>query len=692
MSFLHPVFLFLLAAAGVPLVIHLLNRRRIPERPFGSLRFLRPSEKRSMRRVDLRRLLLLLLRMAAIALFALAVARPVVRGGLASLFPASSPRAVVLLVDRSWSMGASTGEGTAMDEAARRATSVLDHLEQGDELTVIFFDERPATVLAGAAFDRAAALDALAEPVPSWRTTDLRGAVDAALEILGRSPLQARELFIVSDFQRGVLGAGSGRGGGLRAGTTTGAPAVGDAGAAANAGEADPGPPGPVRAFLLPVGGAETGNTAIERIDTPRAVLHRGEAVAIDVHLRDTGGGTVRPLRIVVDGRRIAERETAVPAGGRRIERFLFPAEQAGRLRCEASTTPDRLPADDTRRFVLDVRERLTALLVADDDPYLEEAIAPGGKEGDLALERRDWRGFESADLDVDAAVLGSGRGPLDADLPLIERFVEQGGRLLVFVLPETEPVVRRLSGARLEIEFRDPGGGARSVEPVPGATLLAPFDREDLEALSRLRLRGGAAVRGVSPGSVELGYADGTPLVWRERRGNGEVVFVAVEPNNQALVLSPWFLPLVQQALLSATGGAPGGEVLVGEPIGRVADAGTVLLPGGATMRPGPGAPAVAREPGFAEIRTERGVQLVAVNPDCTVEPDLAPLDPRLVADSLGLAHAAVIERGAAPAERLRNAREGRELATPLAAAALVLLVVELAVAQYARRSADVG
>ena len=288
-----------------------------------------------------------------------------------------------------------------MDEAARRAASVLNHLEQGDELTVILFDDRPATVLAGAAFDRAAALAALADPVPSWRTTDLRAAVDAGLEALHRSPLRARELFIVSDFQRGALGAAGAWEGGARGDTRPGGEDAGRDGAAASAGGTAPTPHGPVRAFLLPVGGSETGNTAIERIDTPRAVLHRGETVAIDVHLRDTGGGAVRPLRIVVDGRRIAERETVVPANGRRIERFVFPAERAGRLRCEASTAPDRLPADDTRRFVLDVRERLTALLVADDDPYLAEAIAPGGEEGDIALERRDWRGFGSADLDA---------------------------------------------------------------------------------------------------------------------------------------------------------------------------------------------------------------------------------------------------------------------------------------------------
>ena len=92
MNFLNPLFLVALAAMAVPLLIHIFSRRRVPEIPFSTLRFLRRSDRRSMRRINFRRLLLLILRMAAIALVALAFARPVVRGGLAALFPAGGDR------------------------------------------------------------------------------------------------------------------------------------------------------------------------------------------------------------------------------------------------------------------------------------------------------------------------------------------------------------------------------------------------------------------------------------------------------------------------------------------------------------------------------------------------------------------------------------------------------------------------
>ena len=105
MDFLNPVYLAALAAVAVPLLIHLLSRRRVPVINFSSLRFLRPSDRRSMKRVNLRRLLLLALRMVGIALIVLAFARPTMKGRLATLFPGEETRTACILLDRSYSMG-----------------------------------------------------------------------------------------------------------------------------------------------------------------------------------------------------------------------------------------------------------------------------------------------------------------------------------------------------------------------------------------------------------------------------------------------------------------------------------------------------------------------------------------------------------------------------------------------------------
>src|SRR6185369_16388907 len=72
-------------AAGVPLVLHLLNRIRAPVVPFPTLRFLRLTAQKTARRRQIHQYLLLLVRMLVFVLLALAIASPLIRGGSSSL-------------------------------------------------------------------------------------------------------------------------------------------------------------------------------------------------------------------------------------------------------------------------------------------------------------------------------------------------------------------------------------------------------------------------------------------------------------------------------------------------------------------------------------------------------------------------------------------------------------------------------
>ena len=68
MQFLNPLVLFGLAATAIPIVLHFLSRRQLDDVPFAPLRFLVTTQEKQMRRMNLRRLLLLLLRVAIITL------------------------------------------------------------------------------------------------------------------------------------------------------------------------------------------------------------------------------------------------------------------------------------------------------------------------------------------------------------------------------------------------------------------------------------------------------------------------------------------------------------------------------------------------------------------------------------------------------------------------------------------------
>lgn len=114
MTFLSPILLWFLAAASVPVIIHLLNKRRHKTLQWAAMQFLLKATRESRGKKKLRHILILTCRALGIAALAFAAARPIVSGLLG--WGAGTIDTVVLVLDRSASMELRSGDG----EAAKR--------------------------------------------------------------------------------------------------------------------------------------------------------------------------------------------------------------------------------------------------------------------------------------------------------------------------------------------------------------------------------------------------------------------------------------------------------------------------------------------------------------------------------------------------------------------------------------------
>src|SRR5690242_2119113 len=121
MTFLQPFVLWGLPLILVPVIIHLLNRMRHRPQPWAAMRFLVSANRSSVSNARLRQWLVLLLRVLAVLMLILFLARPLAGGWLGwALSPA--PDAVLILLDRSASMEtALPGGGLSRREQALRA-------------------------------------------------------------------------------------------------------------------------------------------------------------------------------------------------------------------------------------------------------------------------------------------------------------------------------------------------------------------------------------------------------------------------------------------------------------------------------------------------------------------------------------------------------------------------------------------
>ena len=104
MSFITPLFFFGMLAAAVPILLHLIKRERATKVEFPTLMFLRKISKKVIRFQKLRHLLLLLLRVLAFLLLALAFTRPFRETVSAARPTGKVSTAHIILLDNSMSM------------------------------------------------------------------------------------------------------------------------------------------------------------------------------------------------------------------------------------------------------------------------------------------------------------------------------------------------------------------------------------------------------------------------------------------------------------------------------------------------------------------------------------------------------------------------------------------------------------
>src|SRR5438270_1955106 len=125
-TFLSPFLIWGTLLGAIPIIIHLLNRRRFRRVEWAPMRYLKLTIQRNRRRIQIEQLLLLLLRIAIPVLLFIFLARPLVNPtGLERWFGAGGRVSHVLLVDDSLSMGYASGGPPAFQRAREVAGALL---------------------------------------------------------------------------------------------------------------------------------------------------------------------------------------------------------------------------------------------------------------------------------------------------------------------------------------------------------------------------------------------------------------------------------------------------------------------------------------------------------------------------------------------------------------------------------------
>ena len=144
-GFANLPLLYGLAAAGVPVLIHLLNRRRFKEVSWAAMQFLLAAVRKNRRRIRIEQWLLLAIRTLVVILVVMAMAKPFLETFGAVIAGRRTHR--VLVLDDSLSMGYTSGESSRFEEAKAVASQLVKDSRGGDAISLILMGDPPRVAI-----------------------------------------------------------------------------------------------------------------------------------------------------------------------------------------------------------------------------------------------------------------------------------------------------------------------------------------------------------------------------------------------------------------------------------------------------------------------------------------------------------------------------------------------------------------
>jgi hypothetical protein len=522
LSFLFPLFLAGLAAIAIPIALHLFRRRTETVVDFPAVRLLQKAPVEQQRRRRLRELVLLALRIAALALLALAFARPYIASSSAVL---PAPITVVAL-DTSLSLSA-PGQFDAARQAAKRAveTSPATHA-----VGLMTFADSPTVVVAPTT-DRGAVMSAIDAVKPTAGGTRFRTALGQAAELVTADD---GRIVVVTDLQQ--VGWESADEGAVPDGIGVEAVAIQ--------------PP--------------ASNVAV--------TTARRERQAVVVALHNFGRQSARvPVRLIVDGRDVATETvevTAEAAGEVRLSATL-PPRGAAEVRIDDAAG---YAGDNSRFVVLDPPAAIPIIVVTAEPPqssnsglYVERALTVAEEGRAFAPRVLDGRAFSALTTEqfgTPGAIVLLGTTTLDRKgRESVAAFLKGGGRVLLTLGPDLD--VETLSdtvGVSIDVEPQIAETTDRTVTLVaadgrhpmfrPFASSTGALGDIYIERYRRLRDRGGR--------TVLARFSGAGSAVTEEAVERGRLLLFASDLDNRwnRFPLNPAFVPWIVETVRYLTAG----------------------------------------------------------------------------------------------------------------------------------------
>jgi hypothetical protein len=440
-EFGNAALLFGASLFTVPLIIHLLNRRRYKSKSWAAMDFLLAAYKRTRRRLRLENFLLLLIRCLIIILLALAMAKPFVSSESAVAALTTVRRDVVVVLDDSFSMGYQlTPDETCFDFAKKKIGALLGRLDgaRGDTVTMILMGSTPefAVPFHSSPQEALIKLERLREP--ALQEANFPALVDLLAGEVSATIQGKKEVYIFTDLQARTLG------GGVEGGWESTAALLNQA------------VEGDMQIQFVDVGEPSSwpANTVVTQVGTLEPYVTTETPTTFIAMVQNFSETEVPDCRgtFLLDGEPVESRSVKLQPGAMASVESTITLHEPGFHHVSFRLESDKLPIDDERWYAFDARHTVRVLLVDGryhDDPLeratgelmwvINPARIDGGRDRGTVFEPEvmDFKIFNSGRTEInryDCVILVDVEGISTEMAEALVNYTNSGGSLVLFM------------------------------------------------------------------------------------------------------------------------------------------------------------------------------------------------------------------------------------------------------------------
>jgi hypothetical protein len=580
MTFLNPLLLVGLIASAIPIILHLLNLRKLKTIEFSTLQFLKELQKTKMRRIKIRQWLLLAIRTLLIIAVVMAFSRPALRGALGSLPFGSSSTAkttMVILLDDSPSMSVRNEHGVFMQQAKEAVSRIVDLFRDGDDLYFVRLSEVRHGAMPVATHAVAPIRKLIEQMTVSQETTPFRDALSVAAKILAESKNYNQEVYLVTDAQATQFQQSKK--------------------------ELDTLDLFPDKAtlFITDVRSGittEIENAGVQSVAVTSQVIAFNKPLALEATVQNAGTSALRStsLSVYLDGSRVVQRSLDVASRSVVQTAVSVVPKRRGILQGSVDIEDDAFEMDNKGYFSVTVPSsiRVLAIGASQSDTRLPSLALTldkdSGSTGVYSIIDANESQFASYDLNkFDLILLSNIKDVSSGEASRVTQFVESGGGLIIFpgkALDITN--YNTVLFPKLGIPQAQPQRTFTSISSYPPPTagsflsfgkvdfahpLFAELFEQRQNKKTQPTIESPKVYAAIIPqaglrGRTIVSLSDGTPFLIEYERGAGRILLFSVEAGLSwsDFPLKGLFVPLLYRSGLYLTQSNMASTFLVGD------------------------------------------------------------------------------------------------------------------------------